>query len=208
MTKLIVIACAAALAIVSVAGAQDGVPAPIEDAPDEAVSDEAVSAVDPHRTAWIAPMQRLAPLVGAWSGQTLVPTSDGWEAGEVFDVSASFITDGAALFERTHFPVDGELKDLDLLIGYDQFREIYRVFAIDAGYGIPDIYQGVINEAGDLVVDNLTADTSWVEDDGTTYHFRLTWTMSAEPHAFLVEYTVDQGVTWGAFSRMELTPLE
>jgi len=196
MIKPVMFACAAVVAAACGVGAQDG------------VADAAASgpAMDPRATAWVAPMQRLAPLVGDWDVQAFAPTTDGWEAGQSFGLSASFITGGAALLQRTQFPVDGALMEVDALFGYDQFREVYRVFAVDAEYGAPDIYQGVITDAGDLVVDNLTADTSWVSDGGSTYNFRLTWRMSAKPHEFLVEITGDQGETWSAFSRMELTP--
>jgi len=84
---------------------------------------------------------------------------------------------------------------------YDQYREHYRLSAIDSGWGIMDIYEGGLEDDA-LVVTNLRSDTSVPLADGRALHFRLTIPVTGDERVMLIDMSTDAGENWRPFFRV------
>ncbi len=152
-----------------------------------------------------AEMDRLAPLAGAWSVREYdSDRAGGWTGGETaYTVTIRYLLDNMALREDVpERPV--KPWRLETTIQYDQNRDVFRLVALDDTWGNMDVYEGVMGDDNRLVVDDLRADTPFVNADGSRTHFRLTIEIAdRDHHNMLIEASGDAGETWQPFQRIE-----
>lgn len=144
-----------------------------------------------------APMDKLAPLEGEFVLEGTRFTPDGPVANREIPTTGRFLLNGRMLEE--HRFVDFGQPDLTEMltqITYDQYRNVYRAAVIDDTWGIMDVYEGVFDEAGNLVMTNLRSDTFFPLPDGKKMHFRLSWGLADQPKTFRVDSSVDGGSSW------------
>lgn len=186
-TRLAALALAIGLAATGAAGAQD-------EAARRSWGEEARS----H-------MAVLAPLAGEWVVTEYMPGPDGsWQPAEVsYRETTRYLLDGLAL--RTGAPErPAQPWRLETTVQYDQDRDVFRLVALDDSWGNMDVYEGRVDDAGDLVVDDLRADTPYLGPDGARVHFRLTYSITDFDHNTLhVDASQDAGETWRPFQRIE-----
>jgi len=165
-------------------------------------SNAAAQTADPVREA----MARLDGLVGRWAATTSTPTQEGRKTGAASTITVRRRMDGAFLESDSIIRTPSFDMRLVSIFSYDQFRQVYRVAAMDGDFGLMDIYEGRIEERGGeavLVVDNFRSDTSFPTRSGGHLHFRLAYTLGQERRSLLVEMTTDRGATWREFSRTD-----
>lgn len=154
-----------------------------------------------------AEMARLAPLAGDWVVTEYMPQPDGrWHAAETtYRETTRYLLDGLA--QRIEAPErPAQPWRLETTIQYDQNRDVFRLVAIDDTWGNMDVYEGVMTGEGDLVVDDLRADTPYLGADGSRTYFRLTFSIESQDRNTLhVDASRDAGETWQPFQRIERT---
>ena len=152
-----------------------------------------------------AEMARLAPLAGDWVVTEYMPQPDGsWHAAETaYRETTRYLLDGLA--QRIEAPErPAQPWRLETTIQYDQNRDVFRLVALDDTWGNMDVYEGVMTGEGDLVVDDLRADTPYLGADGSRTYFRLTFSIeSPDRNTLHVEASRDAGETWQPFQRIE-----
>lgn len=152
-----------------------------------------------------AAMARLAPLAGDWSATVYRMTEEGWSEAGTEHAHIYFMLNDLALREDPD-PDGVNGWQLESTIQYDQNRDLYRLVAMDDTWGNMDIYDGNFDADGRLVVTNLNSGTSYVGEDGSTLHFRLTTTIeSADRNVFRVDMSADEGESWQAYQRIVRT---
>ncbi|MFY0638425.1 DUF1579 family protein [Maricaulis maris] len=154
-------------------------------------------------------MERLAPMAGAWSVREFdSDRAGGWTGGETaYTVTIRYLLDNMAL--REDVP-ERPIKPwrLETSIQYDQNRDVFRLVALDDTWGNLDVFEGVMGPDGRLVVDNLRADTPFVNADGSRTHFRLTIAIAdVDHHSMRIDASNDAGESWRPFQRIERTRL-
>ncbi len=100
---------------------------------------------------------------------------------------------------RKYFNMDLVTADITyrLILGYDQFRDVYVLSAFDNGPALVDVYQGNIDAKGNLITDNLKSGTHYLDDKGTKHHNRLSLqNIASNSFTFLIEDSIDEGKTW------------
>ncbi|WP_295693737.1 DUF1579 family protein [uncultured Maricaulis sp.] len=154
-------------------------------------------------------MARLAPMAGAWSVREFESDrAGGWTGGEAaYSVTIRYLLDNMALREDVpERPI--KAWRLETTIQYDQNRDVFRLVALDDTWGNLDVFEGVIGPDDRLVVDNLRADTPFVNADGSRTHFRLTIEIiDSDRHSMLIDASNDAGESWQPFQRIERTRL-
>lgn len=98
-----------------------------------------------------------------------------------------------------YFNMDLVTADISykLILGYDQFRDVYVLSAFDNGPALVDVYQGNIDGKGNLIADNLKSGTHYVDDKGTKHHNRLSLqNITSNSFTFLIEDSINEGKTW------------
>jgi len=154
-----------------------------------------------------AEMSRLAPLAGAWTVREYdSDRAGGWTGGDsAYTVSIGYLLDNMALRE---YAPERPAKPwrLETTIQYDQNRDVFRLVALDDTWGNLDVFEGMMGPDDRLVVDNLRADTPFVNADGSRMHFRLTIEIAdARHHRMLIDASNDAGASWVPFQRIERT---
>lgn len=172
------IACALFLGLVSWgAAAQEGVP--------EASKEP------------LAAMQRLAPMAGAWHMNMEMSADNGatWQKASESVMDFAFRLNGLFLAE---VPTDTSSPGfhLETYFSYDQYRDVYRVAAMDDTWGIMDIYEGTIKD-GQLVVTNLRSKTCFPISENVCRGFRLSIQIDGETtRQMTIDKTDDGGTSW------------
>ncbi|WP_300556658.1 DUF1579 family protein [Maricaulis sp.] len=152
-----------------------------------------------------AAMARLAPLAGDWTATVYRMTEDGWSEAGTEHAHIYFMLNDLALREDPD-PDGVNGWQLESTLQYDQNRDHYRLVAIDDTWGNMDIYEGDFDADGRLVLSNLRSGTSYVGEDGTTLHFRLTTAIEGVDRiVFSVDMSMDTGESWQAYQRIVRT---
>lgn len=152
-----------------------------------------------------AAMARLAPLAGDWAATVYRMTEAGWSEAGTEHAPIYFMLNDLALHEDPD-PDGVNGWQLESTIQYDQNRDLYRLVAMDDTWGNMDIYDGNLDADGRLVVTNLNSGTTYIGEDGSTLHFRLTTTIeSADRNVFRVDMSADEGESWQAYQRIVRT---
>ncbi|MEO1135034.1 MAG: DUF1579 family protein [Pseudomonadota bacterium] len=155
-----------------------------------------------------AAMEALRPMAGEWLADVYMWRDGAWSAPEKERVTFNFILNDLALRklipERTPTGVR-----METTIQYDQYRDLYRLAAMDDGWGNMDIYEGAMDEPGKIVFTNLRPETFAVGSGGEEYAFQLTLSIEDEnAHTLFVEISTNKGETWLPFQRIERKRLQ
>lgn len=144
-------------------------------------------------------MQKLSPLTGKWT-LSLSSSFDGgasWTTSPDTIVNVDYRLKELALSEIP--AIDGEGPfELESYIAYDQYRDVYRMMALDDTWGVPDVYEGQVN-GDELILTNIRSGTNFPLESGGYLVFRLTYKLSVTDgvRTMQVESSSDQGESWG-----------
>lgn len=142
-------------------------------------------------------MSRVAGLAGSWAvtfrGR---PTpQDSFST----NYTSSLITPlfgGAFLQEQVAMPLpNGRAINLVGLLGYDQFREVYRFAWLDDTYAMFDVHEGHWQNDR-LVVNNLRSRTTLQDRRSEVYSQMLWRDLAADSFVVESQMSVDSGATW------------
>ncbi len=154
-----------------------------------------------------AAMQALRPMAGEWLAHSSVWRDGGWTAPETERATINFILNDLAL--RELFPERSQSSvRMETTIQFDQYRDIYRLMALDDAWGNMDVYEGKMVEPGTLVFTNLRPGTFALGANGEEYAFQLTFSIKdRDSHSLLVEISTNRGESWTNFQKIERTRL-
>ena len=154
-----------------------------------------------------AAMQRLAGLQGKWQSTVEYSADNGktWQTSGGGRAEYTLKHKGMMLHEN---PLDTDQPGfhMDTSYGYDQYRDVYRVVAVDDVWGIFDLYEGQI-EGNNLIVTNLKAATFFPVAEGVWRGFRLNIELSGDTRTTIIDKTDDGGKTWQPNFRVTYTKL-
>ncbi|MBL8988612.1 MAG: MBL fold metallo-hydrolase [Gemmatimonadetes bacterium] len=145
------------------------------------------------RSAWAA-LRPLGYLVGRWAGTQRLPDSVGALAVERPNTVAFEPGPNALTLEGT---VESGGLRYRLTLGFDVAQRRYRLVSVDDGSGLLDVYQGVVDSTGALVVSNLESGTHYRDGKGRKIFNRLTFRpLGAAGWIWEVSASADGGVSW------------
>ena len=155
------------------------------------------TAVVPHEA-----MRALDGLLGEWISVSQIANGDGTWTTLVKDrVEFRLKLRDLVVSERVIEHLEGTGTIIHTDFSYDQYREVYRLMAVDDTWGLMDIYEGDIMD-GALQVTNLRSGTASKLDDGRDLHFRLTIPLSGDERLMTIDRSVDEGLSWVPFFRV------
>jgi hypothetical protein len=141
---------------------------------------------------------------GQWtvSGRRLDP--DGWTDITPQMAEIESVYGGRAYVETTQIDFGGSQSGLQTTLTWDGFRDVYRIAALDEGFGLLDVYEGRLDTDGRLVATNLRSDTYFEFGEDTRLHFQLRWSfISDDRFMFDVLMTADGGASWTPYFELE-----
>lgn len=135
---------------------------------------------------------RLDFLAGDWRVEQFLPTRvDQWRSsGESALRFNSTLND---LYLETRAGSGGYVYDI--VFSFDVARQLYRIISRDDRSGLIDVYEGVFDERGALIVSNVGPGTHYVSG-GIRYHNRMIFTPTAGGWEWLVEVSGNGGQSW------------
>ncbi len=154
-----------------------------------------------------AAMKLLADMEGDWTTTVKFQTESGeWKMQSVNRVRVASHLDGLLLTEEELERIEGDQTSPRLKVDYtyDQYRNVYRISAVDSGWGIMDIYEGALDD-GDLILTNIRADTNFPLDDGGALHFQLRIPVTGDEKIMQVLMSTDRGASWRPFYQIVYT---
>ena len=144
----------------------------------------------------LAAMKQFEPILGTWEQVSEYSPDNGktWQKSPAARVEFSFRQKGMMLAE---IPLDTHQPGfhLETFFGYDQYRDVYRLVAIDDTWGLVDLYEGTIQD-GKLVVTNLKSGTFFPIGPNQWRAFRITIELQGATRLMAVEKSDDAGETW------------
>ena len=154
-----------------------------------------------------APKQALAKLsgiVGNWTVDTYYYD----QKAQAFSQQAQSVTaiklilNDLGIRQQDIKLVQGKTVGIDITYGYDQYRKVYRLFVLDDGWGVPDVYEG--NIVGDqLIATNIGNGTAFPLANGDELVFRFTMDLSGDNRLVLIHMSDNQGQDWLPMYRYE-----
>lgn len=150
-------------------------------------------------------MEKLNFLLGTWDTTNYAYEDNEWR--KIAASSATFSTrlKGKLITEEISNLVPGGGFIVETFISYDQYRELYRLAAVDDTYGLMDIYEGDFVAGNVFQLTNLRAGTSFPLGDGSSMYFRLTFAnINSNKLEFLVENSLDGGEIWTPMNKNEM----
>ncbi|RMB08536.1 uncharacterized protein DUF1579 [Eilatimonas milleporae] len=141
-------------------------------------------------------MAAFAAMAGTWTTRSRFTPDKGltWQEGPPETVDVSLRQRGLALYERPRTP-DGPGFHVESHLTWDQYRNVYRLAAIDDNWGLMDIYEGML-DGNRLILTNLKSGTGFPTEDGGMLNFRLTYTVDRDMRTMTVEASSDAGANW------------
>ena len=141
-------------------------------------------------------MQLLSGMAGRWHMQSEY-TEDGgitWQKAPKSPIVVRYRQKDLLLEE---IPTNPDLPTFHVMhwLSYDQYRDVYRLAAMDDIWGLLDIYEGTINN-GKLVVNNIKAETFFPMGDGKNRMFTLSMELSGDTRITDITASDDGGATW------------
>ncbi len=112
------------------------------------------------------------------------------------------ILKGLGLREKPIKVIDGETIGIEVTFGYDQYRNVYRLFVLDDSYGVPDVYEGNITD-NKLVATNIGQGTDYPLQNGGKLEFRFSMELGGDSRLLMIDMTADAGKTWLPMYRYE-----
>lgn len=154
-----------------------------------------------------AAMEALRPMAGEWRQMVYNWRGDAWSEPAEERATFNFILNDLALRKLIPERAAHSVR-METTIQFDQYRNIYRMVAMDDAWGNMDIYEGKQTKPGQIVFDNIRPGTYAKGANGEVYYFRLTLTIDGpEAHQLLVEISSDEGASWNNFQRLDRTRL-
>lgn len=145
----------------------------------------------------LAKIEKLETLLGTWQTENYAYQDNNWKQVATSVTTFTLKLKGKLITEEITNLVPNNSFIVETLISYDQYRNTYRLAAIDDTYGLMDIYEGDFTENGIIQFTNFRAGTNFPTADGGDMYFRLTFSeIDRNAREFLVENTVDNGATW------------
>ena len=142
-------------------------------------------------------MAKLESILGHWNTVQFAYENDQWKQIATSNVTYEKKLKGKLIAEEIRDLVPNNIFIVETFISYDQYRNLYRLAAIDDTYGLMDIYEGDFISPDKFQVTNLRAGTNFPTSDGGEMYFRLTFTeIDKNTREFLVERSSDNGETW------------
>jgi hypothetical protein len=140
---------------------------------------------------------KLDNILGYWQTNHYEYASDNtWTLIATSTTEFTKVLKGKLIVEKVKnmHPANGFI--VETYISYDQYRNLYRLAAIDDIYGLMDIYEGKL-ENKTLQVTNLRAGTYFPSGENGKMHFRLSFTETTKNNReFLVERSDNEGTSW------------
>lgn len=144
----------------------------------------------------LAAMEHFKGLLGTWESVTEYSADNGetWQNAGSSRADFALRQKGMMLVET---PLDTEKPGfhMETSYGYDQYRDVYRVVAVDDVWGIFDLYEGSI-DGNRLIVTNLKSGTLFPVAEGVWRGFRISIELSGEERTTVIDKTDDGGKTW------------
>lgn len=151
------------------------------------------------------PLEKMAKfemLLGSWQTDNYVFKDGEWAQFATSTTTFSKKLKGKLITEEISDLKPNNSFIVETLISFDQYRDIYRLAAIDDTYGLMDIYEGDFIKDGVIQFTNFRAGTNFPTEDGGDMYFRLTFSeIDKNTREFLVENTVDKGATWSPMNK-------
>ena len=144
----------------------------------------------------LAAMKKLQPLAGDWlmTAEYSADNGETWNKGEPEHIVLSLRQKDLMLHEVPQETGKPGFHT-EMFIAYDQYRKLYRLIAVDDVWGLPDVYEGNI-EDGKLVVNNLKSGTFFPIGENVWRGFRITLSLNADERTMVVDKTDDNGKSW------------
>jgi hypothetical protein len=148
-------------------------------------------------------MDRLQFMVGEWDIQAYIINEFGeWiESPLPKKTVIKSVFDGAFLQEDEVLMMAGEHRvRFFIMWSYDQYRQIYRMFACDDQEGLADILEGGYEESGDkntITVSNIKTGTAIQDGKGQSIYLRLASTqIGNDAFTDVMSESTDNGKSW------------
>ncbi|MEZ5891856.1 MAG: hypothetical protein R3C58_01720 [Parvularculaceae bacterium] len=149
-----------------------------------------------------AGVERLQFLKGEWRACVANITADGERAaGDVR--MAEFRPSMNDLYLETEI-VNSRFR-YHMLFSYDVVQKRYRIASRDDQSGLLDIYEGVFDDGGALVLTNLKSGTHYAYK-GVDYYNRLSFKPAGNGWTSTVDATNDGGKSWRQQLQIDATP--
>lgn len=142
-------------------------------------------------------MAKFETLLGNWQTKNYEYQDNEWKQIATSTATFSKKLKGKMITEEISNLEPNTSFIVETLISFDQYRDIYRLAAIDDTYGLMDIYEGDFIEDGVIQFTNFRSGTNFPTGDGGEMYFRLTLSeINNDTRELLVENTIDHGKTW------------
>lgn len=154
-------------------------------------------------------MALLSSILGEWNAVQYAWQNDAW-----VEIATSKMTYESKLKGKL---ITEEITDLnpdnvfivETFITYDQYRNLYRLAAVDDTFGLMDIYEGDFISDNQFQLTNLRAGTNFPSQDGGEMYFRLTFTeIDNNTREFLVERSSDMGKSWSPMNMNKMSRIK
>jgi len=155
------------------------------------------------------PLEKMAMLdsiLGKWHTVQYAYENNAWKKIATSQVTYSKKLKGKMIAEEIHDLEPDNVFIVETFISYDQYRNLYRIAAVDDTFGLMDIYEGDFISPEKFQVTNLRAGTNFPTDDGGEMYFRLTFTeIDNDTREFLVERSTDNGMSWSPMNMNKMS---
>lgn len=155
------------------------------------------------------PLEKMAMLdsiIGNWHTVQYAYENNTWKQIATSKAIYSKKLKGKMIAEEIHDLEPDNVFIVETFISYDQYRNLYRIAAIDDTFGLMDIYEGDFISPDKFQVTNLRAGTNFPTEDGGEMYFRLTFTeIDNDTREFLVERSIDNGMSWSPMNKNEMS---
>ncbi|MBO6503472.1 MAG: DUF1579 family protein [Kordiimonadaceae bacterium] len=144
----------------------------------------------------LAAMEQLKDMLGTWQMVTDYSPDNGktWQKSPPARSEFTLRQKGMMLVE-TPLDTDQPGFHLETIFGYDQYRDVYRLIAIDDYWGIVDLYEGTI-EDNKLVVTNLKSGTFFPINETTSRAFQIAIDLTGDTRKMVIHKSDDGGKSW------------
>ena len=142
-------------------------------------------------------MEKLSNLEGLWKSTLWISNDRGktWTDKPSNTISVSYSMKGMFIGQQNNEPSQNGW-DMMNLVGYDQYRKVYRQTVMDDTWGMMDVYEGNIDEQNRLVIDNLRSKTFFPGQKDMWLAFRLTAELTPCKRATYIDVSIDEGKDW------------
>ena len=147
-------------------------------------------------------MQSLSVMQGEWESTMSISYDMGssWQSKPSNKVRVDSKLNGMVLEQRNLTPSHNGWSII-VNTAYDQYRQQYRHIVMDDVWGMMDVYEGNLDEQGNLVVNNLDSETFFPGINNTWLAFRLVIELSECERQTRIQASPNNGETWIPYIR-------